>query len=237
MITIDSLQFTWGSGDFSLCVPELQIKPQASTAIIGASGSGKSTLLQLIAGIMRPIQGRITIDSVDITQLTEVQRRAFRIQHIGLVFQDFQLIPYLNVLENVLLPARINPALPLTTAVRTQALTLLEQAGMLALQRRSVQRLSQGERQRVAICRALLASPSLILADEPTGNLDPANSSRLLDLFFEQVQQRQATLVMVTHDHSILDRFDHVLPLDEILQTAVAAATSDQLRMARETRP
>ncbi|MFN5974879.1 MAG: ATP-binding cassette domain-containing protein, partial [Planctomyces sp.] len=144
-------------------------------------------------------------------------RRLFRLRNIGLVFQDFQLIDYLDVLGNVLLPCRIQPAVKLTPAIRARGLDLLNQVGLASFSQRPVTRLSQGERQRVALCRALLLNPLLLLADEPTGNLDPENSRRMVELLLQESRRSGATLIMVTHDHSLLPMFDRTLPFLQYL--------------------
>lgn len=221
MISINQLKFAYSDGQFSLQIPELRLKSRQSSVIVGPSGSGKTTLLHLIAGILPMTCGRISVGDTAVDKLNDAERRLFRLRNIGLVFQDFQLIDYLNVLDNVLLPCRIHPSVSLTHELRERGRSLLDAAGIPALQNRPVSRLSQGERQRVAICRALLLSPQLILADEPTGNLDPVNSKRIVELLLNETKRSEATLVMVTHDHSLLVHFDHVIPFEPFLQLAV----------------
>jgi ABC-type lipoprotein export system ATPase subunit len=180
-------------------------------------GSGKTTLLHLMAGILAPRRGSVVTDGVELSALGDAERRAFRVARVGLVFQEFELLEYLSVLDNVLLPYRIHPGLPLVPGVRSRALALTERMGIGDHLRRRPRHLSQGERQRAAVCRALLPEPPLLLADEPTGNLDPANKARVLDLLFEEVdlfeevERRGTTLVAVTHDHELLDRFGRVV--------------------------
>jgi putative ABC transport system ATP-binding protein len=173
-------------------------------------------LLNLIAGVVLPTSGRITTNDVDVTALDDGRRRAFRVASIGLVFQEFELIEYLGVLDNILLPYRINPALRLNREVRRRAHDLAVEVGLDDKLSRNVRRLSQGERQRVAVCRALLPSPPLLLADEPTGNLDPGNRDHVLDILFDYVAKSRATLVTVTHDQDLLPRFDRVLDLESL---------------------
>jgi putative ABC transport system ATP-binding protein len=179
--------------------------------MIGPSGSGKTTLLSLMAGIRTPETGSIRTAEVDLAPLDEPGRRDFRIRTIGLVFQEFELLEYLSVLDNILLPYRISPALRLERSVRERAVALARQVGIGDKLDRHANLLSQGEKQRVAVCRALLARPPLILADEPTGNLDPTNKDHVLDILFEYAHSSQATLVTVTHDHDLLSRFDRVI--------------------------
>lgn len=219
MISIRQLHFQFPASDFRLCIDELAIDGLKATAIVGPSGSGKTTLLNLIAGLLVPDLGLIQIEERAISEEPDWQRRQFRLQHVGMVFQNFELIDYLTVLDNVLLPCRVGSELKLTAAIKDRAAQLLDSCGMASHARKSVTRLSQGERQRVAICRALLTSPSLILADEPTGNLDPVASTSILDMLLAAVRDLPTTLVMVTHDHSLLPRFDNVVDFDQCLAT------------------
>ncbi len=218
MIRIEQLRFSYRDSVFRLHVPELQIEDGRSVVVAGPSGSGKTTLLNLIAGILPASSGRIRINDTCITDLQDPARRLFRLQQIGLVFQDFQLIDYLDVLDNVLLPCRIHPSVRLTKELRSRALELLDAVGIGQHARRSIVRLSQGERQRAALCRALLLSPRLVLADEPTGNLDPRNSARMVELMLAETKRVGATLIMVTHDHTLLSRFDQTIPFEMFLE-------------------
>jgi len=211
MIGISDLDFRYAEGDFALRIPHFAIAPGERVAMVGASGTGKTTLLHLIAGIVTPRAGRITTAGVEVSALDERARRDFRIRHVGLVFQEFELLEYLSVLDNILLPFRINPALTLDSAVRERACALAQRVGIGDKLLRLPDRLSHGERQRAAICRALVGRPSLLLADEPTGNLDPANAARVLDILFDYAGQSGATIVTVTHDHDLLDRFGRVI--------------------------
>ena len=224
MISISTLQFHYPSGDFRLVVPDLTIGDGETVAFVGPSGSGKTTLLNLIAGIIPPGQGSVTTAGSTMSTMSDRARRAFRIRHIGLVFQEFELLEYLSVLDNVLLPYRISPALELTGAVRERAEALVREVGMGDLLDRYPERLSQGERQRVAVCRAVLPQPGLILADEPTGNLDPANKTKVLDILFAFAASQGSTLVAVTHDHDILGRFDRAIDFKIYQSTADVTA-------------
>ena len=211
MIRIDSLQFTYPGAEFMLRIPELHVAPGEKVAVIGPSGSGKTTLLNLIAGILVPRHGRVDCAGIRVSNLGDRQRRDFRIRTIGFVFQDFELLDYLDVLDNILHPYRITRALRLTRAVRQRAAELAQQMDIGDKLRRRVDHLSQGEKQRVAICRALLPSPGLVLADEATGNLDPRNKGHILELLFRSVEAHDATLLAVTHDHELLTHFDRVV--------------------------
>jgi ABC-type lipoprotein export system ATPase subunit len=225
-ICVAGLDFRYGDGDFHLSIPDLEVARGVSTAFIGPSGSGKTTLLNLIAGIALPGKGRIVTDGVEVTGLAESERRSFRIARIGLIFQEFELLDYLSVLDNVLLPYRINPSLQLTEEVRARARKLAEQVGIADKLSRYPRKLSQGERQRVAVCRALLPGPALLLADEPTGNLDPVNAGRVLDILFDHAHRSAATLVAVTHDHDLLERFERVVDFKEFIGAGEASGPS-----------
>lgn len=222
MISINDLTFTYGDGTFRLRIPQLTLEAGRAAVIVGPSGSGKTTLLNLVAGILPGTGGEITVGNIAVHRLGDGDRRLFRLMNVGQVFQDFQLIDYLNVLDNVLLPCRIHPSVTITRALRERADELLNCVEMSNFVRRSVTRLSQGERQRVAICRALLLSPQIVLADEPTGNLDPVNAERIVRLLLAETQRSGATLIMVTHDHSLLPYFDRVIPFDQFLEPATA---------------
>jgi putative ABC transport system ATP-binding protein len=211
MIQIEALRFHYGEGDFALRIPELTVDAGTTTAFIGPSGSGKTTLLNLIAGIIRPETGRVETSGVEVSVMSDEERRRFRITTVGLVFQEFELLEYLTVLDNILLPYRIHSALTLDSNVRERAGTLAERVGISDKLDRHPRRLSQGERQRVAVCRAVLTDPPLLLTDEPTGNLDPVNRERVLDILFDYVTDSGTTLVSVTHDHEILSRFGRVV--------------------------
>ncbi len=211
IVGIRDLRFGYGEGDFRLHVPQLSVKDGEALALIGPSGSGKTTLLHLIAGIAVPQSGEVVTGGVEVSRLADRERREFRIRNIGLVFQEFELLEYLNVLDNVLLPYRIHSALRIDPAVRERARRLADEVGIGALLDRYVTRLSQGERQRVAICRALVTEPAILLADEPTGNLDPESKERVLDILFACAGRTGATLVAVTHDHDVLPRFERVV--------------------------
>jgi putative ABC transport system ATP-binding protein len=173
MIQISELKFSYPEGGFHLDIDALAIQRGETAAVIGASGTGKTTLLNLISGVAVPHTGSITTNGIKVSALDDRARRDFRIQHIGFIFQEFELLEYLSVLDNILLPYRISGALRLSAAVRQRAAELAEMVGLADKLGRNVLHLSQGERQRVAIARALVPDPALILADEPTGNLAP----------------------------------------------------------------
>ncbi|MBV9621159.1 MAG: ABC transporter ATP-binding protein [Gammaproteobacteria bacterium] len=180
-------------------------------AITGRSGSGKSTLLNLISGIDQPDHGRIVLDGTEVSALAEPARTRFRRAHIGFVYQFFNLIPTLDALENVRLVLELNGVSGATAAGRARA--ALEAVGLGARGASRVEALSGGEQQRVAIARALVHRPRLILADEPTGNLDAATAGELLPLLLALPREQGATLLLVTHDETLAAAADRVLEL------------------------
>ena len=225
MVSLESVRFAYpGPAGFSLSVPELSISRGERVACIGPSGSGKTTLVNLIAGILLPDDGRVEVDGREMSSLDESARRAMRIERIGMVFQEFELLEYLSAEDNVLLPFHVSGKLRLNGAVRERARSIGSATGISHVLARRPTRLSQGERQRVAICRALVTQPSLILCDEPTGNLDPVTADATLDLLFGQVAKHGATMLMVTHNHAILDRFDRVIDVSEFARAGEDAA-------------
>jgi len=226
LIRIEELEFRYPEGDFRLVVPRLDVRGGTTAAFVGPSGSGKTTLLNLIAGITLPRRGRIETDGTEVSNLPDTRRREFRITRLGLIFQEFELLDYLSVLDNILLPYRIHPALELNRETRGRASALAERVGIADKLRRHPRNLSQGERQRVAVCRAVLPGPKLLLADEPTGNLDPVNTDRVLEILFDYAADHGATLLTVTHDRELLTRFERVIDLREFQQIGDGGATA-----------
>jgi len=188
----------------------LDLKRGDSLAIVGASGSGKSTLLGLLAGLDLPSGGRVTLAGRDLSTLDEDQRARVRAEHVGFVFQSFQLLDSLNALENVMLPLELDGR----SDARERARDLLERVGLGARLSHSPRQLSGGEQQRVAIARAFAAEPDVLFADEPTGNLDSHTGERISDLLFELNKERGTTLVLVTHDERLAHRCHRLIRLD-----------------------
>jgi putative ABC transport system ATP-binding protein len=168
-------------------------------------------MLNLLAGILLPDAGEILVDNTQVNSLSEKERRNFRIRKIGFVFQDFRLIPYLNILDNILLPFRINSSLKIQQKTIISAQELAKDLGIENKLKKYPSKLSHGERQRVAICRALMNTPPVILADEPTGNLDPENKRKIMDILFDYVEKHKSTLITVTHDHEMLKGFNEIV--------------------------
>ena len=216
MISLTNISFQYPDSDFHLELDELSIQSGTKTAVIGPSGFGKTTLLNLISGIYIPQNGSVVVNEKTVNNLNDSERRTFRLTQIGFVFQDFKLLDYLKVMDNILLPFRINKVLTFKTETRKRA---YEIASLLNIENKLVKypgKLSQGERQRVAICRALLNDPPIILADEPTGNLDPENKLNIMSLLFDYVTEKGSSLITVTHDHELLKGFDRIVDFKEL---------------------
>lgn len=190
-----------------------RVRRGETVAIIGRSGSGKSTLLNLIAGLDRPDSGSVEIDGCDVVRLHEPQLTRFRRRHMGFVHQFFNLVPTLDAGENVRLALELNGVRGREARERTGA--MLAQVGLADRAGSAIDTLSGGEQQRVAVARALVHEPALILADEPTGNLDGESAARVLTLLLALVHDRGATLLVVTHDEALAAAADRVLVLHE----------------------
>jgi putative ABC transport system ATP-binding protein len=215
-VALEDLDFEYAPGTFSLSVGRLSIESGDKVAFIGPSGSGKTTLLGLIAGILVPRSGTVRVDGEAISALDDDARRRFRRRSIGFVFQEFELLEYLTALENILLPLRIAGS-PRASArdEEIRARALAERVGLVPRLGHYPAMLSPGEKQRVAVCRALVTDPRLVLADEPTSSLDRANAMRTYDILFDLVGERGATLLVLTHDSAVLDRFDRIVRVPE----------------------
>ena len=181
---------------------DLELAPGEQLAIVGASGSGKSTLLGLLAGLDLPTQGSVWLDGTELSTLDEDGRARLRAGRVGFVFQSFQLLPGLTAIENVMLPLELAGA----ERVPERARSLLERVGLASRMTHYPRQLSGGEQQRVALARAFAPEPMLLLADEPTGNLDAATGLSVIDLMFEMNAERGTTLVLVTHDEALASR-------------------------------
>lgn len=206
-IRVDELRFAYPGSSFRLSASSVRVDEGERLAITGPSGGGKSTLLRLLTGLEEPESGGIEVYGRDLRALSDGQRRAFRISTIGFIAQDLDLLDHLRVEENILLPFYINRALRLSPTVREEAENLARQLGLEGKTRRLPAELSQGERQRVAIARALITKPKLLVADEPTGNLDGQTARQVLDLIAAFLEKSGATFLMITHDLSLLSFF------------------------------
>lgn len=192
----------------------LSLKTGAFTALIGASGSGKSTLLNLIGCIDEPTEGSIVIDGIDVSKLNDKAKSRLRNQKIGFIFQSFNLIPVLNVFENIELPLLIQSKLDSKTR-KERVQSAIKDVGLVDFIKHRPEQLSGGQRQRVAIARALAPQPLLVLADEPTANLDSVTSNKIIDLMIELNQKRQVTFLFSTHDEKLMNRVSHILHIQD----------------------
>ena len=214
LIEIQDLEKRYHEGDSERVIFQalsMNIRQGELIAVLGKSGSGKTTLLNLVSGIDIPTAGRISIEGTDITAFKEHERTLFRRRHIGFIFQFFNLIPTLTVEENILLPLELNGNLDVQQTRSAHA--LLEQVGLIDRIHSFPDRLSGGEQQRIAIVRALVHKPLVLLADEPTGNLDAETGRQVLDMLASLARQQNMTLILVTHSQeaaSVTDRIFEV---------------------------
>lgn len=210
------VRYRYPGGDgFELRMPSLSIAAGQRIACIGTSGCGKTTLVNVISGVLVPESGRVRLCGQDLGSMSEASRRSLRRRAIGMVFQEFELLDYLSAMDNILLPFRIGGGRA-GRAERVRAGELAEALGVGGLLSRRPRKLSQGERQRVSVCRALVTRPAVVIADEPTGSLDPQNASGVIDLLMEATGQAGAALFVVTHDHTLLDRFEYVVRMNDV---------------------
>ena len=230
-IRLNELRFRWSPDQpLVLDIPELTIAQGERVFLRGPSGSGKTTLLNLLGGVMQPQSGSLEIADVDLTTISGARRDAFRADQIGFIFQQFNLVPYLNLIENVTLPCRFSKLRHARATaegpLETEARRLLGQMQLDPgeLSNRPVSTLSVGQQQRVAAARALIGAPDLIIADEPTSSLDADARIAFLGLLMHEVQQRAGTLVFVSHDAGLADSFDRVIELAAINRATLAEA-------------
>lgn len=221
VVRLSGVAFSWQRRGFSLCVPAFSLAQGRKVLLTGPSGSGKSTLLNLICGAVPAQQGTVEVLGTDLTPLPRSRRDRFRAEHIGVVFQMFNLVPYLSIMDNVLLPLRFAPGR--ARRARAAGGEAEEARRLLAaleldpsLHGRPVTQLSVGQQQRVAAARALIGSPELMVADEPTSALDQDRQAGFLSLLMAELDKTGATLVMVSHDLRLAPHFDEVLRLDSI---------------------
>jgi len=224
MINLTNLCFAWQKQAI-IDIKALHIKKGQHLFIEGPSGSGKSTLLNLLGGVLTPQSGELEILGQSLNQLSKSQKDSFRANHIGFIFQQFNLIPYLSVLDNITLPctfsaARKSKALQRSGSLNAEAIRLLTALGLndLELLQRSVNELSVGQQQRVAVARAMLGSPEIIIADEPTSALDNDHRQAFIKILFNECQKENITLIFVSHDASLKHYFTHSLNLQQINQ-------------------
>lgn len=208
MIELSDIRYQYPASEFSLEIASFRARAGEAVALVGPSGCGKTTLLQIAAGIITPDAGAVRIAGESIEGWSQQRRAALRLQKIGLVFQEFELVEHLSVRENILLPRYLGR---MGASLEERLGELAKLTGMADHLAKYPQKLSQGERQRVAICRALIIRPQILLADEPTGNLDPTNKRKALDLLIRHSRESQCPLLVATHDHDLLPGFDRVV--------------------------
>lgn len=226
-LSLNDVRFSWaGSAGFSLECPSFSIAQGESVLLLGESGSGKSTLLSLICGVVSPQAGSVLVNSTNLSSLNAAKRDKFRAENIGVIFQQFNLLPYATIADNIALPLQFAPkrrerAGDLGTAIKSLCAKLELPPNAPALRAGT---LSVGQQQRVAVARALIGQPPLIVADEPTSALDAATQTAFLALLFAQVKEAGSSLVMVSHDARLSDHFDRVVNIAEIVTTQRNAA-------------
>lgn len=216
VLVCQQLSKTYSDGTSNIHVlrdMDLEVNQSEMVAIVGSSGSGKSTFLHLLGGLDKPSSGRVLINDKNIHELPESEKCELRNRALGFVYQFHHLLPEFSALENVGMPLLIQGLEP--KKIREKAAHLLEQVGLQHRMQHRLGQLSGGERQRVAIARALVTDPLCVLADEPTGNLDPQNAERVLQLFFELQKAHQTSVIMVTHDPNIAKRAQRTLRIEQ----------------------
>ncbi len=221
------MRYCWpGRAAFALSVPELTVGKGETVLLLGESGSGKSTLLSLICGTVSPDCGALHINDTDITKLSGGARDRFRAEQIGVIFQQFNLLPFGTVTDNILLPLRFAPQRRKRIGdVVSEAHALCAALGLPeGVGRHKANALSVGQQQRVAVARALIGHPPLIIADEPTSALDASSQAAFLDLLFAQADAHDTSLLMVSHDPRLGDRFDRVIRMEDIAKIERATA-------------
>lgn len=224
-LTLRDVCFRWpGRASFGLSVPDFRMAQGESVLLLGESGSGKSTLLSLICGIVTAEVGQVTVGGTDLATLRAGARDRFRAERIGVIFQQFNLLPYASVSDNILLPLRFAPERRKRAAPDDPA-TLCAALGLPGgITEAKAGRLSVGQQQRVAVARALIGQPPLIVADEPTSALDAHTQDSFLSLLFDRIAATGSSLLMVSHDERLGGRFDRVVRLSDIIRTEEVAA-------------
>lgn len=227
-VAISNLQFAYKSGTPVLDIPSLEVAAGEQVFLHGPSGSGKTTLLGILAGILPAGSGRVSILGHDLATLGASARDALRASHMGYIFQMFNLIPYLSVFENIALPCRMNAQRRARLGgqdIASAARALIESLGIGHLEKTAVTELSVGQQQRVAVARALMGSPALVIADEPTSALDADAREAFLKILFAQCKVHGSTLVFVSHDASLMPLFPRKLALRELNRAAQPRAS------------
>ena len=215
ILQISDLHFQYPASDFKIEISNIKITQGSKIAISGKSGSGKTTLIHLISGILKPQSGEILFFDESITDMNDNDIRKHRISNIGFIFQEFELLDYLNVMDNLIIPYKINKSLSLDEEIKNKAKEIANRIGIGNKLDQHPKQLSGGERQRLAIARALITSPPLIIADEPTGNLDNKTSNIVMDEITDQVSYTNSTLIMISHNNELISSFDEIIDIQE----------------------
>lgn len=219
VLQIENLGFSYPRGPEVLRIPSFQILKGEKVFLHGPSGSGKTSLLGLVSGVLTPTQGSISLLGQNISTLSASKRDRFRADHLGIIFQQFNLVPYLNVVENVVLATEVSAVKKKRLEGKSDAAEahrLLDALGLAHSKKKSVLELSVGQQQRVAVARALIGRPELIIADEPTSALDAELRTDFLKLLFNQVKEANCSLIFVSHDRSLSSDFDRSVSLAEL---------------------
>ncbi|MDO6564326.1 ABC transporter ATP-binding protein [Amphritea sp. 1_MG-2023] len=227
IIELQQLKFHWQVEKPVLAIDQLEVCAGEKLFLQGPSGCGKSTLLNLIAGIHKPVAGRIAVNGCDLNALSAAARDRFRADHIGLIFQQFNLLPYLSVQQNVLLPChfsqlRREQACQQMGSVEAAALALLQELGLQDYLNSAVTDLSIGQQQRVAAARALIGNPRILIADEPTSSLDSDNREGFIKLLIRECDQHDITLLFVSHDRQLTSHFSRIIDLQQLNHAGAA---------------
>ena len=227
ILKLEDVRFRWPGRDaFEVSIPKFELGAGETVLLLGESGSGKSTLLSLICGTVGADSGTIEVAGEDLSSLSAGQRDRFRSEHIGLIFQQFNLLPFANVSDNILLPLRFAPNRKArVTSPQKEVARLCQALGLPHdIMNAQAARLSVGQQQRVAAARALIGQPPLIIADEPTSALDASTQSTFLELLFAQTRESKSSLMMVSHDARLAPQFDRVVQMSEIAKSERAPA-------------
>lgn len=218
MIKLNDIEMTYndnGQKITALKLKKLEIEEGKQIAFVGASGSGKTTLFNLISGMIVPTNGKVEVNDINIAALEEEERDLFRANHIGYIFQDFNLFNEFTVMQNVILPLSFSNVYTKKEMIE-MAKKVLKEVGIDGKENQKVKTLSGGEKQRVAIARSIINAPDIILADEPTGNLDYKNGVKVMEILTKVAKEKKATLIVITHNNSQLDMFDEVVDVEKL---------------------
>ncbi len=218
-IQVSNLQFSFPNTNKQLLnIAELSINRGEKIFLHGPSGCGKSTFLEIVSGVLSFNHGDVVIAKQSLVKMSPSQKDQFRSKNIGYIFQNFNLLPYLNIFENITLPLHLNGKIKYINDIQTEVEAICKKLGISELLNQTVSQLSVGQQQRVAVARALISQPQLILADEPTSALDFDHRDKFLKLLFEICIEKKITLIFVSHDHSLKALFDRAIAFNEMNQ-------------------